>query len=51
MAKDFLPVAFHGSGYRELNAFDHVTHKATAIPVRLGWLDLTLRIGAAHLQS
>src|SRR5271167_214861 len=51
MAMDLLPAVVRESGDRELNALDHVAHEAAAVPVRLGRLDLALRIGTAHLQG
>src|SRR3984893_5296257 len=51
MAMDFPPRCFRRSSHPELNALDHVAHEAAAVPVRLGRLDLALRIGTAHLQG
>src|SRR5260370_29031319 len=39
------------SGDLEPKALDHVAHEAPAVPIRLGRLDLALRIGAAQLQA
>src|SRR6516164_1551218 len=50
IATDFLPCRPR-SGDFKLNGLDHVAHEATAVPVWLGRLDLTLRIDAAHLQA
>src|SRR5580704_15991200 len=51
MAMDFPPRCFRRSSHPELNALDHVAHEAAAVPVRLGRLDIALRIGTAHLQD
>src|SRR6516162_11593607 len=51
MAMNTLPIVVRDSSHLELNGLDHVAHKAAAVPVWLGRLDLTLRIDAAHLQA